>query len=240
MSERPPERAELDADQAARFCPRCGTALAPGLPFCPKCGFNSAQIGGAREPAQERSDRAIDAFGSGADLDPEATARSAMAYADDPVPTRAPSRSGQFLIGAVIIAVGLIVFGFLMRPSGIAGPSVPGVGGSGQGGPGGQDGTGGSQVVPSAPIVGITIQNPQDGTVVATKDVTVFGIAPPGLTITRDVSFGLDQHATVDGTAHWAMSVELKEGQNDLVFRIGDDRSTERRLRVVFTAAPAS
>ena len=240
MSDRPPERAELDADGGARFCPRCGTALVPGLPFCPKCGFDTAEIGGAREPMQERSDRAIDAVASQGDVDPEATARATVAYADDRVPARAPSRSGQFLIGAVIIAVALIVFGFLVRPSGIGGPSVPGVGGSGQGDQGGQGGSGGSQVVPSAPIVGITIQNPPDGAVVATKDVTVSGIAPPGLTITRDVSFGLDQHATVDGTAHWAMSVELKEGQNDLVFRIGDDRSTERRLRLVFTPGAAS
>jgi hypothetical protein len=237
MSERPPERTEFDADKGARFCPRCGTALVPGLPFCPKCGFNSAEIGGAGEPLEARSDRTGQDFGNKDDLDPGATARSTAAYADHPVPARAPSRSSQFLTGAVIIAVGLIVFGFLTRPLGVGGPSVPGVGGSGQGG---QSGSGGPQVVPSAPIVGITIQNPQDGAVVATKDVTVIGIAPPGLTITRDVSFGLDQHANVDGTGHWAMSVELKEGQNDLVFRIGDDRSTERRLRVVFTPAPAS
>jgi hypothetical protein len=237
MSERPPERAELDAEGGARFCPRCGTALVPGLPFCPKCGFDSAEIGGAREPTPERSDGAIDGFGSQGDVDPEATARSAVADVGYPRSARAPSRGSQFLFGAVIIAVGLIVFGFLMRPVGVGGPSVPGLGGSGQEG---QSGSGGSQGVPSAPIVGITIQNPQDGAVVATKDVTVIGIAPPGLSITRDVSFGLDQHATVDGTGHWAMSVELKEGQNDLVFRIGDDRSTERRLRVVFTLGTAS
>ncbi len=88
---------------------------------------------------------------------------------------------------------------------------------------------------PSAPIVGLTILSPRDGDVVATKEVTVIGLAPPGLTITRDVSFGLDQHASVDGTGHWAISVGLNEGENNLVFRIGDDRSTEHRLRVIFT-----
>ena len=91
-----------------------------------------------------------------------------------------------------------------------------------------------ASAVPSAPIVGITIESPQDGQAVATGEVTVIGIAPPGLTITRDISFGLDQHTTVDGTGHWAMGVRLEQGENTLVFRIGDDRSTERKLRVRF------
>ncbi len=82
--------------------------------------------------------------------------------------------------------------------------------------------------------MGLSIQSPRDGQAIATKDVTVIGLAPPGLTVTRDVSFGLDQHATADGTGHWAISVGLDEGQNDLVFRIGDDRSTELRLRVFY------
>ena len=89
---------------------------------------------------------------------------------------------------------------------------------------------------PSAPIVGITIESPQDGQAVATGEVTVIGIAPPGLTITRDISFGLDQHTTVDGTGHWAMGVRLEQGENTLVFRIGDDRSTERKLKSQFRA----
>jgi hypothetical protein len=93
---------------------------------------------------------------------------------------------------------------------------------------------GGSPVAPSAPIVGLTIQSPPDGQAVATREVTVIGIAPPGLTITRDVSFFPDQHSTVDGTGHWAMNVGLEEGENVLVFRIGDDRSTEQRLRVTY------
>jgi hypothetical protein len=84
-------------------------------------------------------------------------------------------------------------------------------------------------------IVGLTIQSPTDGQQLATKEVTVIGLAPPGLGITRDVSFGLDQHATADGTGHWAMSVGLNEGENKLKFRIGDDRSTEVTLRVIYT-----
>lgn len=83
--------------------------------------------------------------------------------------------------------------------------------------------------------MGLTIQSPQDGQQVATKEVTVIGLAPPGLSITRDVSLGLDQHATADGTGHWAMNVGLDQGENKLKFRIGDDRSTEQTLRVIYT-----
>jgi hypothetical protein len=207
-------------DEGTRFCPRCGTALVAGMPFCPKCGFNSADI------AEPRDVHDSDVTSPGESI--------AMARADDAPRTSPPSRNGSFLLGAVIIAAGLVALGLLMRPQTVAPTSGPGAAASG---PGGAVEPGGSQVAPSAPIVGLTIQSPRDGAVVATKDVTIIGIAPPGLTITRDVSFGLDQHATVDGTGHWAMSVGLNQGQNDLVFRIGDDRSTEQRLRVTFAPA---
>jgi len=137
------------------------------------------------------------------------------------------------VIGAVIVAAGLVVFGLLMRPQPVDGPSSSSVPGSSI--QGGQPGPGGSAVGPAAPIVGLTIESPQDGQAVATKEVTVIGLAPPGLGVTRDVSFGFDQHATADGTGHWAMSVSLDEGQNDIVFRIGDDHSTEKRVRVIYT-----
>jgi hypothetical protein len=55
------------------------------------------------------------------------------------------------------------------------------------------------------------------------------------VSITRDVSFGLDEHTTSDGTGHWAMRVGLKEGENKLVFRIGDDQSTRHEIRVTYT-----
>jgi hypothetical protein len=123
------------------------------------------------------------------------------------------------VVAALVITSALVIFDVVSRPQS-GGSVTPQIG---------------SAVVPSAPIVGLTIQSPQDGQSVATKEITVIGLAPPGLTITRDVSFGLDQHATVDGTGHWAINVGLNEGQNNLVFRIGDDRSTEQRLRVVYT-----
>jgi hypothetical protein len=85
----------------------------------------------------------------------------------------------------------------------------------------------------------MTIQSPRDGDVVSTEEVTVIGVAPPGLRITRDISLRPDQHATVDSTGHWAIAVRLDGGENTLVFRIGDDRSTEQRIRVTYTP-PAS
>jgi hypothetical protein len=206
-------------EQGFRFCPRCGTALVAGLTYCPKCGFNIAEIDASREPAEASEPRTADAVERERDVEPFARGLS-----------RAP-----IILVAVVIAAALAGFVLLTRPQGANGPT------SGSPGfpAGGIDGASASPVVPSAPIVGLTIQSPQDGQVIATKEVTVIGLAPPGLTVTRDVSFGLDQHATADGTGHWAINVGLQEGQNDLVFRIGDDRSTETRLRVNF-APPAA
>jgi hypothetical protein len=206
-------------EQGFHFCPRCGTALVAGLPYCPKCGFNIADIGGKREPA-EASEQA----------------RDAVERKRDVVPFERGLRGPPIILVAVVIAVALAAFLLLIRPQGAGGPPP---GSPGLPGPGGIDGASTSPVGPSAPIVGLTIQSPPDGQVVATKEVTVIGLAPPGLTVTRDISFGLDQHATADDTGHWAINVGLQEGQNDLVFRIGDDRSTEKRLRVTFTPPAA-
>ncbi len=81
----------------------------------------------------------------------------------------------------------------------------------------------------------MTVQSPRDGEQVFTQEVTVIGLAPPGTRITRDVSLRPDQHATADSTGHWAIAVNLDQGENTLVFRIGDDRSTEQRIRITFT-----
>jgi hypothetical protein len=86
----------------------------------------------------------------------------------------------------------------------------------------------------TAPPVGLTILSPADGAVVGAREVTVIGTAPPGLRITQDISFGFDRHATADGTGHWAIQVELTEGENQLKFRIGDDPSTTQTIRAVY------
>jgi hypothetical protein len=196
-------------EQPFRFCPRCGTALVEGMPYCPKCGFNLEDLS---RPAVRPS--------------ADATSRG-----DDRRDAPAPRRSTAPLIGAaLIVAVGLIGYAVLTRPA----PAAQ------QGGGGPAQGSlaslaPGVTAPPSAPIVGLTIVSPRDGDVVSTEEVTVIGVAPPGLRITRDVSLFPDQHATVDGTGHWAIAVRLDQGDNTLVFRIGDDRSTEQRIRVTYT-----
>lgn len=222
-------------DSGYRFCPRCGTALVAGLPFCPKCGLNTAEPG---DPTQR-----IDA--GTIDLDPfpppTPSTPATSPIADTPPARRSADRrvpSTAVIVGVVIVVVTLVVLGLLTRsPAGVDPGAGPVAGSTGQGS---SIGPGSSQPGQTAPIVGITIQSPQDGQSVATGEVTVIGLAPPGLSITRDISFGLDQHATVDATGHWAINVRLDQGENTLVFRIGDDRSTETRLRVTYAPPPAS
>ena len=213
------------------------------MPFCPSCGFDATEVGDRYEPlASDSVDPPSDVLGRPLDDGSSAPIPAGTPTSPDWRGVVGASASGvrranlgssgtAIMLGAMIVAAGLVVFGLLMRPqpgdpasSAAAGPS----------GAGGQVAPGGSSVGPAAPITGITIQSPQDGQAVATKDVTVIGLAPPGLSVTRDVSFGFDQHATADGTGHWAISVGLDEGQNDLVFRIGDDHSTEKRVRVIY------
>ena len=86
----------------------------------------------------------------------------------------------------------------------------------------------------TAPPVGLRILSPADGAVVGAREVTVIGTAPAGLRITQDVSFGFDRHATADGTGHWAIGLELSEGDNELKFRIGDDPSTTQTMHVTY------
>jgi len=198
-----------------------------GHAFCPGCGFDTTAIAQpTTSPAVEPTAAPAGTVWPG--IDPEPSTHTAnrpspatRAVAERRVPGRA------LLIGGVIVAVALIVLGQVMRPKPIVVPAGDPASGNQQ--------PPGASVVGPALIVGLTIQSPTDGQQVATKDVTVIGMAPPGLTITRDVSFGLDQHATADGTGHWAMSVGLDQCENKLKFRIGDDRSTEQTLRVIYT-----
>jgi len=135
------------------------------------------------------------------------------------------------IAAALIVVVGLIGYALLTRPDPAAQQGSTTSQASGAAASQAPGGT----IAPSAPIVGLTIQSPRDGDVVSTEEVTVIGLAPPGLRITRDVSLFPDQHATVDSTGHWAIAVRLGQGDNTLVFRIGDDRSTEQRIRVTYT-----
>jgi hypothetical protein len=209
-------------DQGFRFCPRCGTALVKGLPYCPKCGFHVAELSSGSRP--EAADGEPDPYDWGAG----ATSAGAGPIVTELQPRR--SRGSSILLAGLAVAVGLIAYALITRPDAGTQPPAPPAGGSGVP----ASFAPGVTQAPSAPIVGLTIQSPRDGEVVATGEVTVIGLAPPGLSITRDVSFGLDQHTTVDGTGHWAIGVRLDQGENTLVFRIGDDRSTEQKIRVTF------
>ncbi len=233
-------------DLAQRFCPRCGTARVGDMPFCPRCGLNVADLDDeARRPApdggeaddgragvspitvdwsetaQEKTSGTTSETTAG--VESPAAPRSTRA-GPPPSPGRRTFAVPPIVIASVFVMVGLIAFGLLTRPQ-------PG----GSSGPGGQPVPGTSIAAPPPPIVGLTILSPSDGQAVAAAEVTVIGTAPPGVSITQDISFGLDQHASVDGTGHWAIKVGLNEGDNKLTFRIGDDHSTERTIHVTYT-----
>lgn len=238
-------------EQSYRFCPRCGTPLVAGMPFCPNCGLDTAAS--RTTPEADRSAGTIDPAPSTPRDDPFDTVdwskpedtdapREPTPVIPGPRPelrTRESSPNMPLIVGVLAVAAVLITYALLSRPQSepTTQPSPQAIG---SGGVTVTIQPGVSQAVPSAPIMALSIQSPTDGQTVATRDVTVIGLAPPGLRITRDISFGLDQHATADGTGHWAINVQLDEGQNELVFRIGDDRSTEQRIRVIYTPPQAS
>jgi hypothetical protein len=191
------------------------------MPFCPACGLDLTKANGMDQAAPHQAP---------ADLAASDEAASDEAASDQAAENPSPSgrlRIPPLAVVIVIVLVGLVVLGLVPRlPFGTSPPPA----GQATANPGGG-------VV--APIVGLTILSPTDGQAVATKEVVVIGTAPPGLSITQDISLGLDQHTSVDGTGHWALKVGLKDGDNKLTFRIGDDHSTERTIRVIYTP-PAS
>jgi hypothetical protein len=220
------------------------------MPFCPRCGLNIAGLEDDATRAGGAGTGVIEAPAGATPVESEArpattdptravaagAAPNATPAGEDSAPTRSPGPGSllpaegrafaipPIVIAAVFVMVGLIAFGLLTRPQ-------PG----GTPGLGGETAPGTTVTPPAPPIVGLTILSPSDGQVVAAAEVTVIGTAPPGLSITQDISFGLDQHASVDGTGHWAIKVGLNEGDNKLTFRIGDDHSTERTVRVTYT-----
>jgi hypothetical protein len=216
------------------FCPSCGTARVAGMSFCPGCGLNLAELDEAAASGSSQATATGEAIGStgpantaqSPTVDPErgswpsdvASSGTTGASADR------GSRVPPLLIVGVIVVAGLIVLGLLPRLQLGGGPGL-----------GGQPAPGAASVVPASLIVGLSILSPVDGQAVVTKEVVVIGLAPPGLTVTQDISFGLDQHTTVDGTGHWAIKVGLNEGDNKLTFRIGDDNSTRQTIRVIYT-----
>jgi hypothetical protein len=224
-----------------RFCPRCGTARVAEMPFCPACGLNLRELDEGSDPlagpdpgaAPPTTDSGVASGVSTPQADPsqapsvdewETGSHDVTLPVESTRPASRGLRVHPIVLIAAIVVVVLVLVGLLPRPQ-LPGP--------GSGGPPA------SGVASGAPIVGLTILSPTDGQAVAAKDVLVIGLAPPGLTITQDISFGFDQHATTDGTGHWAIKVGLNEGDNKLTFRIGDDHSTQQTIRVIYTP-PAS
>ena len=60
-------------------------------------------------------------------------------------------------------------------------------------------------------------------------------LGPPGARVVHDISLAPDEETTVSGGT-WTLSVKLAAGENDLVFRLGDDRSTAVHLHVRYAA----
>ena len=210
------------AASGPRFCPRCGTGRIGEMGFCPNCGLDLRQL-----PRDEESPGAPP-------QGPIVVPASASGRSE---PLRERSAWGPLLFPGLLVLL-LLAFVAASWLAGLGPFARPGDG------PGPFAGAASQTPQPSlslppgftAPPVGLTILSPADGSAVGSKEVTVIGTAPPGLRITQDVSFGLDRHATADGTGHWAIGAELSEGENQLHFRIGDDRSTTQTIRVIYLA----
>jgi hypothetical protein len=80
----------------------------------------------------------------------------------------------------------------------------------------------------------LTVYPPAQGTTVTTDRVTVSGIAPAGSRIVQDISWAPDQDTTADQSGRWSMFVSLKEGKNDLTFRVGDDKGSAQYLTLTY------
>jgi multidrug efflux pump subunit AcrA (membrane-fusion protein) len=80
----------------------------------------------------------------------------------------------------------------------------------------------------------LVIVEPEDGTVVRRPSVQVVGTAPPGSEIVLDLPLFGDRRTSADEVGDWVLTVDLEEGPNDFAFRIGDDESTTKALRVVY------
>jgi hypothetical protein len=80
----------------------------------------------------------------------------------------------------------------------------------------------------------LTITSHNDGDTVTTPLIAIQGSAPPNAPITRDIAMARDAHTQADATGHWTMPVSLKEGNNSLTFRVGDDKSTAHTIHVTY------
>ena len=80
----------------------------------------------------------------------------------------------------------------------------------------------------------LTILEPPAGATVASSALIVRGRAPAGAEVTRDIPLATDVRTTARADGSWELAVNLVPGENELVFRIDNDRSTDVRLVLVY------
>lgn len=91
-----------------------------------------------------------------------------------------------------------------------------------------------------APTGILSIESHEDGDTVNSDSIQVRGTAPAGAEVVLDISFGRDKRTSADADGSWVLTVDLDEGENDLTFRIGDDESTSKTIRVIYDASLAA
>ena len=94
----------------------------------------------------------------------------------------------------------------------------------------------------NGPSGSIIIHFPERGSTVAGSPIAVGGTVPAGARVVHDIPSGLDEVVVAGSDGRWQFLVDLEKGVNDLVFRIGDDESTEVHFALTYQpeAAPVS
>lgn len=67
-----------------------------------------------------------------------------------------------------------------------------------------------------------------------TRSIQLVGTAPPGAEIILDVPLFGDRRTSADDRGEWVLTVDLEEGDNDLVLRIGSEQATTKTIRIVY------
>jgi hypothetical protein len=229
------------------------------MPFCPGCGLNLEQLaapafapGGAATP--ERPLPAPTLHGApgaptAGPLPPVSTAEGRALSDGTPryegTPSSAERRASVVsaamneartrrvgLPALIAILVAVLIVGLALGGTGLG----PRIGGSATATQAPSPTAAGPTLAPTseAPPFGLLILSPLDGAVVGSRQITVIGSAPAGITVVHDVPMWFDSKSTADGTGHWAMTVDLNKGENRLKFRLGDDKSTAKEIRVTY------
>jgi hypothetical protein len=89
----------------------------------------------------------------------------------------------------------------------------------------------------AAAAIVLTIDHPAQGAVVTASPVDVGGRAPAGQRVVLDISFAPDKQVIASADGRWTMLVDLKQGSNTLVFRLGDDATTEIDLGLTLSSS---